>query len=392
MKEYKVRVLDEKGKVGVEQIPATDRDALRSRLASRGLSLLEIESEKINSQNSYTLKERSAFFEALTTLLNANILLSEAVDFLSNELGGHLRVFCLHVSESLKNGVRFSDALQELVPTISIMELGIIRIGETVGSLARILPNLVDQLKREKAFKEKILSALTYPLFVIGILVLGISAFVFIFLPAIQENLGMNNPEAAARIQTTVGVFIGMLVFLVISILSGLVLSVFYRESKKGNRAFALRFEGLLHSLPLAGRFLRERHLIRINQTLALLIEHGVPLEEALRICAKTIDHAGYSTGLERASVELHEGRNISEALAASGAFPQRMIEWVRIVERTGNPGQSFSYLAKYYEERYDTYLVRALALVEPVLIVCLVVLFVVLGTLVPFFESMGRF
>jgi general secretion pathway protein F len=83
------------------------------------------------------------------------------------------------------------------------------------------------------------------------------------------------------------------------------------------------------------------------------------------------------------------EGALLAASLKNSGLFPAMLIQMVSTGEKTGDLGVLLVKASSFYEREFDSSIARAMALLEPGLILAmgLIVGFIVLAILLPIFE-----
>ena len=116
--------------------------------------------------------------------------------------------------------------------------------------------------------------------------------------------------------------------------------------------------------------------IARFTRTLATLLQNGVTLLKALSIVKNTMGNKVLAKGVERVSASLKEGQSLAAPLAQFTAFPAFSIHMIRVGEETGNLQEILMQVATTYDRDTQTTIKRALALLEPALIL-------VLGTII---------
>lgn len=83
---------------------------------------------------------------------------------------------------------------------------------------------------------------------------------------------------------------------------------------------------------------------------IAMMLNGGIPIYEGVRILHDELDDGRTKAILEQINEVVNTGRSLSEALEESGAFPEYVIEMVRIGEITGKLEEVMKSLSRYYE------------------------------------------
>jgi type IV pilus assembly protein PilC len=96
-------------------------------------------------------------------------------------------------------------------------------------------------------------------------------------------------------------------------------------------------------------------HLVIIVRELAIMIETGVPITEALEALEGHAESAAIRIAVRSARLDLMEGRTISQAFAAQqGVFPAVFVNMVRTAEYGGQLGETLNQAADYLESSLE--------------------------------------
>ena len=157
-----------------------------------------------------------------------------------------------------------------------------------------------------------------------------------------------------------------------------------YYATKQGR----LAIDKFLLKLPVFGDLIRKASVAKFTRTLGTLLASGVPLLEALTICAKTSGNKVVEGALLDAKVSISGGKTISEPLAKSGTFPKMVTHMISVGESTGALDTMLGKIADFYEDEVDEAVGNLTALLEPMMMVFLgtTVGFIVVAMYLPIF------
>jgi general secretion pathway protein F len=127
-------------------------------------------------------------------------------------------------------------------------------------------------------------------------------------------------------------------------------------------------------TLPVVGDLFRKIEIARLARTLGTLLGNGVSLLPALTIVKDTIDNRALANSLDGVLARLKEGQGFARPLMETGLYPKLAVHMVAVGEETGRFETMLMKVADVYDVEVNTTLKRALALMEPVLIVTLAV------------------
>ena len=124
--------------------------------------------------------------------------------------------------------------------------------------------------------------------------------------------------------------------------------------------------------LPVFGDIIRKVAVARFTRTLGTMISSGVPILDALFICARTAGNKVVERDVLRARVAISEGKSIVEPLSESVVFPPMVTQMINVGESTGALDAMLSKIADFYEEEVDNAVGAMKQLIEPLMILFL--------------------
>ena len=168
------------------------------------------------------------------------------------------------------------------------------------------------------------------------------------------------------------------------AIVGGVIVFKKYYATAQGR----LTVDKLVLRLPVFGDLIRKASVAKFTRTLGTLITSGVPLLEALSICAKTAGNKVIENVLMDARVSISGGKTISEPLAKSETFPKMVTHMIAVGESTGALDNMLGKIADFYEDEVDAAVTNLTALLEPMMMVFLGVTvgFIVIAMYLPIF------
>ncbi|MHC5051349.1 MAG: type II secretion system F family protein, partial [Planctomycetota bacterium] len=142
--------------------------------------------------------------------------------------------------------------------------------------------------------------------------------------------------------------------------------------------------------LPVIGSVLKKQIVSRFAVTMSTLLRSGVTVLESLSIVKTVLDNKLMENVLEDVRVRILEGADIATPLKKSGVFPPVVGYMVAVGEQTGQLDEMLQRVSEAYEEEIETSTARALAVLEPMLIVGLafVVGFIVISVMLPILQT----
>ena len=125
----------------------------------------------------------------------------------------------------------------------------------------------------------------------------------------------------------------------------------------------------------------------------ATLLQSGVPILDALEICARTSGNVIIETGIMKVRQSISEGKNMAEPLSATGVFPDMVVQMIAVGEQTGALDQMLNKIADFYEEETDVAVAAMTSLIEPLMMVVVggMVGFLLIAMYLPIFDIAGK-
>ncbi len=411
MPTFLCRVADGKGKIEEFHRESASEDALVRELAAKGffaVSVKEVaEGDAAHGGRGasgglgrggraakFPRRIVSELTDLLTLMFGSGLSLKDSLEVAESVFSkGKGKDLVSLLLERIRKGGSFASALEDAKESFPPVYRGMTRIGERIGSLDQVFSRLSTYLKDEKKLRDRFISALTYPLIVLGVaLISGLMIAIFL-LPRLRDMFSVIGPDMAARfdaLMTTLGV-----VFIVIGIAAagGIVFIISAARMRKKGGPAAVRIDSLILKIPLVSPLLMDRELLNFTFAMETLSSAGVSVEQALTESSQAASNAALREGILAIRERVVKGEKLSAAFASSPLFPLRVSRWIGIGERVGHVEKVFSQLRAFYQQEVEKWLTRLMALMEPALIVGLgivIILFVVLF-IVPIFSMYGN-
>lgn len=391
--EYKCRISDSQGVISNGIFHADGPAELAAELSRQNLFLLSC--KKVSGRgkgaggNSYSAVLE--FTQGLSLMIQSGLSLKDSFDVARGlYTKGHTARLVEDMAESIRKGDSFSQAVNQREQVFPSLYRGMVRVGERVGQLDRVLPNLASWMREDKELKDKIFGALLYPALVLSMVFAGVLALLFFFVPKMEEMLSYGGDQSAlnqaiASAHSLLVLFIAIPLCLLFVTLSIKVLSRKYD-------AFALAFDQLKMHLPFIASFFMNREMLSLTFALTVLTQCKVPLEESLLEGAEVLNNVYLKENLLKIQKRLIKGENLSGLLSHSQVFPAEFSRWIAVGEKIGKVDQVFAQLKDYYGQEMKKKLNRISSLAEPavILLLGLVLLMIILKIILPMLTLYG--
>jgi len=330
-----------------------------------------------------------AFIRELANLLSGGVPLSKALALLADEASQPAaRAQWAAIRDDVANGSSLADALARWPRSFPAVYVAMVRAGETGGFLELVLEQIAEFRAREQELKNKVKSAMIYPI-VLAVLASAVLTFLLTyFIPrfsAIFAEFGGALPWLTRAIVGASRAVIRYGWAMLIAIALAMVGLRRVMASDAGRR----NFERLLLRTPWIGTVVARFALVRFCRMLGTLLGAGVPLVLGLRVAREAIGNQTLADAVTRALDEVQRGAPLARSLATSGTlFPPAVVEMVSVAEESGRLDKELVRIASAYESELDRRLNILVRLAEPALlfVMAAIVGTVVIGMLLPVF------
>jgi len=312
------------------------------------------------------------FTRDLATLLRAGITLDQALSILGSLAENEtFRDLLDDLRADVKGGTTLADALDARNETFGPLYVSMVRAGESGGALEQVLDRLAAHLANSKQLRDAMVSALIYPAILVVVAVTSVLILLGYVVPQFAEMFASSGQALplATRFTIAAGETIRSYGWLLAAITAIIVLVI---RRQLANPARLRNWHGLLLRLPVAGPLIVKAEVARFSRTLATLLQNGVTLLKALAIVKDTITNKVIAGDVEKVATGLKEGQDLATPLAKHTRFPTFAIHMIRIGEQSGNLQDILLQVAETFDRDAQTTIKRALALLEPVLILVL--------------------
>jgi type IV pilus assembly protein PilC len=389
---YPTQIMEEgKGKKGAKTVAPAKRNAKAKPKASKG-----------NLGGSVKPKNLMIFTRQLATLIDSGLPLLRSLTVLEKqEPHPVLRATVGALAENVQGGSTFSESLAQHPKIFNKLYVNMVKAGELGGVLEIVLNRLAEYQEKAQKLKNKIVSAMVYPVIVMFIAV-AILVFLMIFIvPKFKEMFANTDQELPMISKIVFGtsefflarpLFVPNVVFVFILIGVLIFLLNLWGHTKGGRKTI----DTLKLKMPVLGDIQRKSAVSRFSRTLGTLVTSGVPILQALNITRDTAGNVVISSAIEKVHEAVKEGETIVTPLQASGVFPNMVISMVDVGEETGQLPEMLLKVADVYDDEVDNAVTALTSILEPIMIVFLAlivgsVVFALFLPLIKMISTMGN-
>jgi type IV pilus assembly protein PilC len=324
----------------------------------------------------------AVFTRQLSTLVNAGMPILRSLETLCRQEKNLAFKHVLdQVSETIRSGGTFSDGLLQHPKVFDRLYINMVKAGEAGGVLGTVLDRLAKFMEKAEKIKGKVKAAMTYPLIIMIVAVLIVSALMVFVIPKFEEifsGLLKGTPlPLLTQFVLAVSNFMKNHIFLTLGLVAVFIFA--FRtaaKTKSGKRAM----DWFQINVPAFGPLFLKAAVGRFTRTLGTLLSSGVPILQALIITRDTSGNVHIAQALNKVHDRVKEGEGVGKPLEATKIFPTMVTSMVEVGEETGALPEMLTRIADTYDEEVDNAVTSITSIIEPIMIVFMAV---VVGTIV---------
>ena len=322
------------------------------------------------------------FTRQLATLIDSGLPLLRGLTVLGKqEPDPVMRKTVGKLGDTVTGGSTFSDALSQHPRIFNKLYVNMVKAGELGGVMELVLVRLADFQEKAQKLKNKVVSAMFYPIIVL-IIAIAIMAFLLVYIvPKFKEIFDdmLQGRPLPALTQFVIGFSEVVQNNFIIIALVVVIVIVAYNVAAKTTKGREV-VDAIKLRLPLFGDLIKKGSISRFSRTLGTLVTSGVPILQALNITRDTAGNVVLSNAIQKVHDSVKEGESIVAPLDKSGLFPPMVVSMIDVGEETGQLPEMLLKVADVYDDEVDNTVAGLTSLLEPIMIVFLAV---IVGTIV---------
>jgi len=336
MPKYRFEAIDQEGKEIKDIVDAASEEDAQATIRLMGYHLTKIALHKERKTKStkkgavgktFSLgfvksKHLTTFTRQLSILQDAGLPILRSLNILKNQApNGALRNSLIDTIYEIEGGSSLSEAFAKNPRVFNRLYINMIKAGEAGGALETILQRLAEFLESSEALKQKIKSAMMYPIFVL-LFAIGIMVFIMInIVPAFQaifDDFDTTLPFMTIlllAISDAVVNYWFLIPIIPLSIWLLIKLTTSFQQGRFGWHLFLLK-------APVFGPLVEKTTIARSTRTLGTLVTSGVPILEALHITKEASNNGVFELMFQKILEAIRDGDTIANPMKAYSRPP----------------------------------------------------------------------
>ena len=377
-------------------IDAESQAEARMRIRNMGYKLQSIrefipsKDVKSTTLQTLSLKEKIDFTQTFLTLNKAGLPIIESLIFIEKDAGSRaVRLLAQEIKKQIIAGYTLSDTIAKYPNLFGHVYIGLAKAGEDSGDIDKTFERLIGLLEKQGEIKGKVISALTYPAFVVLLAIAVVLIMLMFVFPAFKEMFDSTGKQLPAITQFCMdsGEFLKdkwPLIPLGIGAIIGVGAYLLKWEPSKR------KVDEILLKLPLISDLVKASAFSNFLTVLQIAYDAGIPIIECLYLSRTTLANSVMQDAIRVSIKKMQTGAHLSDSLKAANLFPKMILFMVSTGEQSGRLGELMQQCVSHIDQQLDLIVDTLGKLVEPILLIFIGVLvcFLALALYLPLFQS----
>ncbi len=324
-------------------------------------------------KGSVTTKDLVTFTRQFATMIDAGLPLVQCLEIQAEQQEKQAFKEVLNkVKGDVEQGSTFAAALAKHPKVFDELYVNLVAAGEVGGILDTILNRLAIYMEKADSLRRKVKSAMVYPIAVVVVSIGVITLLLVKVIPVFEKMFADFGGVLPGPTQVVINISHFLQANIVMFMIAMFVAWVGFSQARQRLPAFRFRTDAIALKLPIFGSLLKKVAVARFSHTFGTMLSSGVPILDALEICAKTSGNKVIEKGLDDTRTGISEGKTIVEPLSKVKAFPGMVTQMIAVGEQTGAMDAMLSKIADFYDDEVDQAVSALTSLLEPLLMVFL--------------------
>jgi type IV pilus assembly protein PilC len=378
--DYSYEARNAKGRIETGVVSAESKTVVMSKLQAKGLSPIAITEgapakrpalsiELPRFGNRISSKDLAIMTRQMSTMVAAGLPLSRAISILEGQTENKTLANTLaDVRLDLQAGMTFSGALERRKDVFPVLMTSLVEAGEAGGFLDKSLEAIAKTFENESKLHSAIKSAMTYPVAVLVMAIVGVLAMLIFIVPIFEKmfaQLGGTLPAPTQFLVTLSPIAAWLSPFLIVFIF------IFISWWSKNKNALWVRkfIDPFKLRIPIFGPLNKKIALSRFARTFSNMIGSGVPILQALSVIGKTSGNLVVEEAVARVQESVRLGTTVSQQMANEKVFPTMITQMISIGEYSGSLEVMLAKVADSFDQEIEATTSQLTSLIEPAMI-----------------------
>jgi type IV pilus assembly protein PilC len=364
---------DRAGKLVRGEMRAGGEAMVGATLRRQGILVQKVKKRRTSGGKAIKPKDISIFTRQLATMMRSGVPLLQSFDIVARgSTNARVTKLLNDIRGDVETGTSLSQAFRKHPMYFDALYCNLVEAGEAAGILETLLDRLATYQEKTLAIKQKIKSALTYPIAVMVVAFIVVSVIMIFVIPAFKEvftSFGADLPAPTLFVMGMSEMFVKYWWAIFGAVGGGL---YFFFQTWKRSEAMQKKMDRLLLKVPVFGDLMYKSAVARWARTLSTMFAAGVPLVEALDSVGGAAGNAVFAEATEQIQKDVSTGTSLTTAMQTTSIFPVMVLQMAAIGEESGSLDQMLGKAADFFEQEVDEAVKALSSLMEPFIIVIL--------------------
>jgi len=368
---------DKNGKIVRGEVRAGGEAVVNASLRRQGILITKVKKRRTTGGSAIKQKDIAIFTRQLSTMMRAGVPLLQAFEIVARgSTNAKMTKLITDIRNDVETGTSLSSAFRKHPLYFDALYCNLVEAGEAGGILDTLLDRLAIYQEKTMAIRNKIKSALIYPVAVVVVAFVVLAVIMLFVIPVFEDVFKSFGADLPAPTMFVIGlskIFVNYW-WAIFGFLGGGI--YFFFESWKRSEKMQRTMDRLLLKVPVFGSLVNKSAVARWTRTLSTMFAAGVPLVEALDSVGGASGNAVFKDATEQIQKDVSTGASLTNSMQTTGVFPTMVIQMCAIGEESGSLDAMLGKAAEFYEDEVDEAVKGLSSLMEPFIIV-------ILGTLI---------
>jgi general secretion pathway protein F len=391
MPNYKYTAINNRGSKKIGILTASSEREARKYIKELQLTPISVSISSNNLKLKSKIKNKDIVLmtRQLATLLEANTSIIDALKITADQLNNNdLIGIILNLREDVIQGKRLGQSMKKYPAVFNNTYSSLVTAGDSSGNLGVMFNKLADYLEESASIRQKVMSALTYPIILIGFSIVVIFGLLTFVLPQVVGQFSRAGAQLPLLNEILIGLSNNILIILLFLVLLIFISMYSYKKYIRDINNHIRAHEKFL-KLPVVGRFILLSEIERFSSTMALVLESGANLDIALEESSMVFNNKYLESIVMNSKKELVEGKDFIFSLSKTKVFPSMFMQLISSGYKSGNLIKMFHKASEFLRSEIDSKRSVFLSLLEPLVIIFMggFIMLIVLAILIPIMQ-----
>ncbi len=375
----------------------------QQQLMSRGLQHIKLQQNwQLNSKPKNA--EVCALLSQLATLLQAAVPLKNSLQILLQHCTNiALNAWLRQLLKDIESGLAFSQALEKQTVEkqnqyLTYQDRQLIKVGEMTGKLPTVCHEIAQHKQQALALQRKIRKILLYPVLVLGISLILTALLLLFIVPQFAEMYDNSSAQLPTFTQVLLTLSQGLQDYWLHLLICMTLTTLFIRARLKHSPWFNRQKSRFINAMPVLNRIVQLSRLVGFSRSLFLMLQAGVPLNQALQSFLPQNPSWQRSPNVQGDWLLIEEVQSILHWLQQGYAFsasvsghifPLAAQQMLQVGEQSGQLPKMLQFIANDHQQQLDYQIDLLSQMLEPLLMVIIggLIGLIMLGMYLPIFN-----